>query len=148
MDTVKGSLCDVSKIKDMDGYVGIASELARFEEKYRGIANDLLGRTVIADEIDHASAIAAATGYKVKIVTLDGQVIHPGGSFTGGASAKKVGVFTRAMDIERLSGEIRELNAQLLEKDRPFSYPCHRDRQECRCREQTPSGRETSSPPQ
>ena len=118
LDTVKGTLCDVSKIKDMDGYVGIASELARFEEKYRGIANDLLGRTVIADDIDHAAAIAAASGYKVKIVTLDGQVIHPGGSFTGGASAKKVGVFTRAMDIERLSGEIRELNAQLLDKDR------------------------------
>lgn len=121
LDTVKGTLCDVSKIKDMKGYVGIASQLARFEEKYRGIANDLLGRTVIADDIDNATAIAAATGYKVKIVTLDGQVIHPGGSFTGGASAKKVGVFTRAMDIERLTGEIRELNMALLEKDRQAS---------------------------
>ena len=118
LDTVKGSLFDVSKIKNMEGYVGIASQLARFEEKFRGVANDLLGRTVIADHIDNATKIASATGYKVKIVTLDGQVIHPGGSFTGGASAKKVGVFTRAMDIERLSGEIRELNGALLELDR------------------------------
>ncbi|MBO5735177.1 MAG: chromosome segregation protein SMC [Clostridia bacterium] len=121
LDTVKGSLCDVSKIKNMEGYVGIASQLARFDAKFSGVANDLLGRTVIADHIDNATKIASATGYKVKIVTLDGQVIHPGGSFTGGASAKKVGVFTRAMDIERLSGEIREFNMALLELDRKAS---------------------------
>lgn len=121
LDTVKGSLCDVSKIKNMEGYVGIASQLARFEEKFRGVANDLLGRTVIADHIDNATKIASATGYKVKIVTLDGQVIHPGGSFTGGAAAKKVGVFTRAMDIERLTAEIREYNGALLELDRQAS---------------------------
>ncbi len=118
LDTVRGSLCDVRQISRMEGYVGIASELARFEPKFRGVVNDLLGRTVVADQIDHASKIAAATGYKLKIVTLDGQVIHPGGSFTGGSSAKKVGVFTRAMDIERLSADIREWNAQLLEKER------------------------------
>lgn len=117
LDTVRGTLCDVSKIKDMEGYVGIASDLAVYEEQYRGIAADLLGRTVIADHIDNAAKIAAASGYKIKIVTLDGQVINAGGSFTGGSSAKKVGVFTRAVDIEHLTAEIRDLNGKLLEKD-------------------------------
>lgn len=122
LDTVRGSLCDVRQINRMEGYLGIASQLARFDEKFRGIVDDLLGRTVIADTLDNAAKIAAATGHRLKIVTLDGQVIHPGGSFTGGAAAKKVGVFTRAMDLERLGAEIRDLNAQLLELDRKLSH--------------------------
>lgn len=122
LDTVRGSLCDVRQISHMEGYLGIASELTRFEEKFRGIVTDLLGRTVVADTLDNAAKIAAATGHRLKIVTLDGQVIHPGGSFTGGASAKKVGVFTRAMDLERLGAEIRDFNAKLLELDRKLAH--------------------------
>lgn len=122
LDTVRGTLCDVRQISRMEGYLGIASQLARFDEKFRGIVDDLLGRTVVADTLDNAAKIAAATGHRLKIVTLDGQVIHPGGSFTGGAAAKKVGVFTRAMDLERLGAEIRDLNAQLLEQDRKLSH--------------------------
>lgn len=122
LETVRGSLCDVRQISGMEGYLGIASQLVRFEEKYRGVVNDLLGRTVIADQIDNAAKIAAAAGHRLKIVTLDGQVIHPGGSFTGGAAAKKVGVFTRAMDLERLNAEIRDWNAKLLEQDRQLSH--------------------------
>ncbi len=122
LDTVRGTLCDVSRLRGMEGYVGIAAELARYEPKFKGVVYDLLGRTVIADQIDHAASIAAASGYRVKIVTLDGQVIHPGGSFTGGSSAKKVGVFTRAMDIERLSAQIREYNTLLLEKERALTH--------------------------
>ncbi len=122
LETVKGSLCDVRQIRQMEGYLGIASELTRFDEKFRGIVEDLLGRTVVADTLDNASKIASAVGHRLKIVTLDGQVIHPGGSYTGGASAKKVGVFTRAMDLERLSAEIREWNASLLELDRKLAH--------------------------
>ena len=122
IETVHGSVCDVSAIKKLPGYIGIASELTHFDQKFKGIVDDLLGRTVIADEIDHATEIAAASGHKLKIVTLDGQVIHPGGSFTGGAAAKKVGVFTRAMDIERLTGEIKQLNADLLRTEQETSH--------------------------
>ena len=122
LETVKGSLCDVRQIRQMEGYLGIASELTRFDEKFRGIVEDLLGRTVVADTLDNASKIASAVGHRLKIVTLDGQVIHPGGSYTGGASAKKVGVFTRAMDLERLGAEIREWNAKLLELDRRLAH--------------------------
>ncbi len=113
IESVTGRLSDVSAIKDMDGYIGIASELAKYDSKFQGIVNDLLGRTVIAENIDKASAIARKSGFRIKIVTLDGQIINAGGSYTGGSSAVKVGVFTRAMDIERLSDKIKERETKI-----------------------------------
>ena len=113
LDTVRGKKCDVSQIRNMRGYIGIASELALCDERYRGIADELLGRTVIAADIDSASAIARGSGFRVRIVTKDGQVINAGGSYTGGSPAQKVGVFTRGVDIERLDGQIKEANNAL-----------------------------------
>ncbi len=127
LESVNGKLADVSAIKDMDGYIGIASELAKYEPRFEGVINDLLGRTVIADNIESASAIARKSGFRIKIVTLDGQIINAGGSYTGGSSAVKVGVFTRAMDIERLSEQIktREDNiAKLTEKQTKLTSDC------------------------
>ena len=120
LESVAGRKSDVSAIKDMKGYIGIASELAKFDKRFEGVVNDLLGRTVIADNIDSASAIARKSGFKIKIVTLDGQVINAGGSYTGGSSAVKVGVFTRAMDIERLGEQIKEREQKIakLESER------------------------------
>lgn len=120
LESVSGRKADVSQIEDMPGYVGIASSLAKFDKKFEGVVNDLLGRTVIADNIESASAIARKTGFRVKIVTLDGQIINAGGSYTGGSSAGKVGVFTRAMDIERITEEIRAHNEKIksLEKEK------------------------------
>ena len=115
IESVEGRLADVSAIKDMNGYIGIASELAKYDKKFKGIVNDLLGRTVIADNIDSASAIARKSGFRIKIVTLDGQIINAGGSYTGGSSAVKVGVFTRAMDIERLADRIKERQDKITE---------------------------------
>lgn len=121
LTTVKGRKCDVSEVKNIPGYIGVASELAKFDEKYEGIVDDLLGRTIVATNMDAAIKIAAKTGYKIKIVTCDGQVINAGGSFTGGSAAKKVGLLTRSVDIERLSEEIKKKNASLLETER-LSY--------------------------
>ena len=58
--------------------------------------------------MDSAASIARAASYRIKAVTLDGQVINPGGSITGGTPHRRAGVFTRAMDIERLTAEINE----------------------------------------
>ncbi len=121
LSTVKGRKCDVSEIKDIKGYIGIASELAEFDKKYQGIIDNLLGKTVIASDIDSAAMIAKKSGYRIKIVTADGQVINAGGSFTGGSSAKKVGLLTRAVDIEQLSAEIKKKNSLLLAKDKEHS---------------------------
>lgn len=121
LETVRGTESDDRQVRSVPGYVGIASALCQYDPKYEGVVRDLLGRTAVARDLDCAQAIADATGYKWKIVTLDGQVIHPGGSFTGGSSGKKVGLLSRAMDIERLTGEIRNLNAELLEEERQAS---------------------------
>ncbi len=115
IESVEGRLADVSAIKGMKGYIGIASELAKYDSKFKGIVDDLLGRTVIADNIDSASEIARKSGFRIKIVTLDGQIINAGGSYTGGSSAVKVGVFTRAMDIERLGEQIKNRQAKIEE---------------------------------
>ena len=117
LDTVKGRRCDVSRIKDCSGFIGIASDLIICDAEYKCIADELLGRTVIAEDLDKASVMAAKCGYTVKIVTKDGQIINAGGSYTGGSPQKKVGIFTRSADIDKLDAEIAELNTALMEAE-------------------------------
>ena len=101
------------------GYIGIASDLVSYEAKYEIVARYLLGRTVVADHIDNASNIARKYGYKFRIVTLDGQLINAGGSYTGGSAAKGAGIMSRGADIEKLEARIkktREAIAKLSEE--------------------------------
>lgn len=95
------------------GYIGTASDLVSFDEKYRVIAENLLGRTLVADNIDNASVIARKYSYKFKIVTLDGQVVNAGGSYTGGSAAARTGVMSRNADIAVLEESISKLGSQM-----------------------------------
>ena len=117
VETVSGRLADTERVKSCAGYIGVASELAAYDPKYQGVIRELLGRTVLAETMDAALAIARAGGYRLKIVTLDGQVVSPGGSITGGSAAKRVGVFSRSADIESLSAQIKEINAAILREE-------------------------------
>lgn len=112
LSTIEGQSCNTKEIENLNGYIGVASSLCSYDQKYDAIVRDLLGKTIIAENIDRASEIARKSGFKLKIVTKDGQVIHPGGSYTGGSSAKKVGILTRAMDIEKLEKEISDKSKQ------------------------------------
>ena len=67
------------------GFVGMGDQLIEFDRKYGRVFSSLLGRTVIAEDMDKAIAIARKYGSRFKIVTLDGQVLNPGGSMTGGS---------------------------------------------------------------
>lgn len=93
------------------GYVGIASRLCDCDSVYRGILKFLLGRIAVADTLDNATKIAKKFGYKFKVVTLDGQVINAGGSLTGGALAKNVGLLNRKEQIKMLQKEHNEMSA-------------------------------------
>lgn len=93
---------DMVTLKKSRGYVGIADELVSCEEKCRSVIAYLLGRTVVFDTLDNASVTAKALGYSVRIVTLDGQLINAGGSFTGGAAKRDSGILTRSLDIAKL----------------------------------------------
>ena len=101
---------------DEEGFVAVASELVRTDEKYSEIIKNLLGLTVIADDIDSASDIAKRYGYKFKIVTLDGQVVNAGGSYTGGSVSRSSGILTRKNEISRLEkscAKLKEENERL-----------------------------------
>ncbi len=93
-------------LSSLDGYIGVASELVSFDKKYTCIAENLLGRTVVADNIDNASKIARKYSYRYRIVTLDGQIINSGGSYTGGSASAKTGVMSRSTDIAELEESI------------------------------------------
>ena len=68
-----------------EGVIGLADTLVQSQEKYKGIVGYLLGRTLIVDHVDHASALARKYRYTLRIVTLEGELLQPGGSMTGGA---------------------------------------------------------------
>lgn len=91
------------------GFVGIAAELCSCETKYRGILYSLLGRIVIADDLNCATAIAKKYSYRFKIVTLDGQVVNAGGSLTGGSLNRNTGLLSRASEIEELKKQTDKL---------------------------------------
>ena len=103
------------------GYVGIADELVKTDDKYRDIIKYLLGGVIVAEEIDSAAAIAKKYGYRVKVVTLDGQVINPGGSLTGGSLVKNAGLISRSSDIKKLEEDIKKLEEKTAEAEKRLS---------------------------
>lgn len=101
LTSVKGNtLSDIPE--DDPGFVGLASELVTYDKKYDAVAKYLLGRTVVAEDMDYAVSMARRHGYKFRIVTLDGQVINAGGSLTGGSTVKGAGLLSRRSEIDRL----------------------------------------------
>ncbi|MCD7731496.1 MAG: chromosome segregation protein SMC [Oscillospiraceae bacterium] len=113
--SVKGARLGENGLESCSGFIALAVDLIEFDPKLTGIFNSLLGRIVIAENIDLATNIAKRYGYKFRIVTLDGQVINAGGSFTGGSSSKSSGVLTRKNDIEKLTAEKESLGKKLAE---------------------------------
>ena len=93
--------------------IGIASELIECDERCGDVISYMLGRTIIFRDLDCATDYARASGYRVKIVTLDGQVINAGGSFTGGSNKRNSGMLTRAQEIQRFAEEAAALEVKL-----------------------------------
>ena len=103
------------------GYIAVADELVSCDAKFSEVVSGLLGRTLIFDNIDNATAMAKKLGYRVKAVTLDGQQINVGGSFTGGSVKQKGNILGRAGEIKRLEGELDELIAKLKHSEKDAS---------------------------
>ena len=101
IDTIRGSLMRDAPVND-PGFVGVAFELVRFEARYEQIMLNLLGRTVVAETLQDAVRMSKNNGNRLRIVTLDGQMINAGGSMTGGSSAKNTGILSRANELEKL----------------------------------------------
>ena len=102
VSTVRGNALREQGLEQETGFVGIASRLVRYDRQYDGIFQNLLGRTVVVEDIDCGIAIARRYGHRFRIVTLDGQVIHAGGSMTGGSVSRSAGVLSRATELAAL----------------------------------------------
>lgn len=96
-----------NKVKSIDGYLGIASEIIKFNNKYTKIIDYALGRTLICSNMDSAFKIAKMIGYKYKIVTLEGEVLNSGGALTGGSiKGKTSNILSRKREIEEIENRI------------------------------------------
>ncbi len=107
LTTLRAGVYDTASIREK-GFLGRASDLCRSEEKYRIAVEFLLGKTLICEDIESASRLAKSEKYGVRIVTLDGQIIHAGGSFTGGQALNLTGVLSRSGDLNLLKEKIAE----------------------------------------
>ena len=112
LSAVRGKLLQEKDLQRCRGFVGIASELVQTDEKYRQVVDNLLGRTVLCENIDCAIAMAKQYQNRFKIVTLDGQVMNPGGSMTGGSVNKEAGILSRANELEKLTKQEKKLQTQ------------------------------------
>ncbi len=110
--SVRGRELTEQGLDSCEGYIAVASSIITCDQKFSGIIASLLGRIVIAEDIDSAANIAKRYGYKFKIVTLDGQVINAGGSFTGGSAQKSGGIITRRNEMDTLDSDIEKLEQQ------------------------------------
>ena len=118
--SVKGKKLDNIKGKK-DGVIGIACDLIKFDKKYEQIVLNLLGRTVIVDNMQNAIKLSKENNYSFRIITLEGDVINPSGAITGGSVAKKtVNILGRSKEIEELSKEINDIKTKIskLEKSK------------------------------
>lgn len=111
LTSVRGYELREQGLDSCNGFVSCANKIVSYDEKFSGIIASLLGRIVIAEDIDSAALIAKKYGYKFRIVTLDGQIINAGGSFTGGSAQKSGGIITRKHEIETLDADIQRLGA-------------------------------------
>ncbi len=120
LETVKSRDLGENGADGLFGFVGIASDLVKTDKQYSEIIKHLLSGTFVSEDIDSAVTIAKKFGHRVKVVSLDGQVINPGGSITGGSLVKQAGLLSRGADIKRISGEIDRLTER--EKDLKAQY--------------------------
>ena len=110
LDTIRGAVMKDAPERD-PGFVGIASELVRYDARYEQIVFNLLGRTVVAESLPDAIRMSKNSDNRLRIVTLDGQMIHAGGSMTGGSSARNSGFLSRANELEKLRKQREKLAA-------------------------------------
>jgi hypothetical protein len=103
-------------VENCPGFVGIASGLVSCEERYGQVVMNQLGRPVVTEDMDSAIAMARQYHHRFKIVTLDGQVLNPGGSMTGGSASRSAGILSRSAELEGLEQRSAGVEQRLTER--------------------------------
>ena len=113
ISSVKGKKLENIKQKNVNGVIGVASDLVKYQKKYEQIVLNLLGRTVIVEDMNVAINLAKQNNYSFRIVTLKGDLINPSGSITGGSVANKtINILGRGREIEALEKQVKKLEKQ------------------------------------
>ena len=118
LSAIRGTELREKGLDEEYGFVGIASQLVKYDEKYRAVFAGMLGSTVVADDLDCGIAIARKYQNRFRVVTLDGQVINRGGSMTGGSLSRNVGILSRANELSELTARRGGLSEQVLAAER------------------------------
>jgi len=113
LTAIRGEELRQNGVEKEFGFVGVASRLVRFDPKYQNIFQNLLGRTVVVEDLDCGIALARKYHNAFRIVTLDGQVINRGGSMTGGSVSRNAGVLSRAAELEKLHDQSARMRERL-----------------------------------
>ena len=115
LTAIRGEELREKGVENEFGFVGLGSRLVAFDPKYQSIIYNLLGRTVVVEDLDCGIAMARKYRNAFRIVTLDGQVINRGGSMTGGSTSRSAGVLSRAAELEQLTARSAAMQTQLAE---------------------------------
>ena len=113
LTAIRGDVLREAGVEREYGYVGVASQLVQFDKRYTEIFNNLLGRTVVVEDMDCGIAIARKYSNRFRIVTLDGQVLNRGGSMTGGSVSRSTGILSRANELKELTAWREALTEKL-----------------------------------
>ena len=114
VSSVRGKLLEqAGEAAKCPGFIGIASELIRYDKRYDGIMKSLLGRVAVVDNIDSGIALSRKFGYRFKTVTLGGEVLNAGGSMSGGSVNRSTGFLSRAGEIKTLTDELHTLTRRI-----------------------------------
>ena len=106
----------------MPGCVGLASELIEFDPKYQGVIDNLLGRTVVSEDLDAGIAIQRAGRYQFRLVTIEGDVMHAGGSMTGGSSQSRMtSLLSRSREIEETEAALKRIENEFARAHRQYA---------------------------
>lgn len=122
LNNIRGNVLNLdSKITSIDGFIGIASQIVSYPEKYKIAVNNVLGRTIVARDMDCALVISKISGNSYRIVTLEGENIAPGGALTGGSSQSKfTNILGRKRQIEELGEKIVETKSEIVKTSNEF----------------------------
>ncbi len=116
LSAVRGRTLDAAerRVLSMPGCMGVASELIEYEAEYRGVVESLLGRTVVSRDLESGIAIMRAARYAFRLVTLEGDVMNPGGSMTGGsATSRMTSLLSREREVNEHRAALKEMDGRL-----------------------------------
>ncbi|WP_167956680.1 chromosome segregation protein SMC [Anaerosporobacter faecicola] len=117
-----------SNVLNETGVIGLANSLVDHDEKYKGLVDYLLGRIVVVDTIDHAITISKRYNYSLRIVTVEGELLSPGGSMSGGAYKNSSNLLSRRREIEEIESKVTAFANQMKENT-AFVEQCKNDRE-------------------